>query len=183
MVSALLSCDLKLGRARELFDLIHDEIARSMRERPFQLVKERCPDGSWQRFLFTGGFSDEELRRWALLCGDCVHNIRSALDHFVYGLAIRHSGVNPPPNADKLQFPICQSHDDFLTKQRMIAPLSETAKNFIEGAQPYHQRPGANHSSSLGVLGKLDIIDKHRLLTVTAAAVGSATIRCEHSSV
>ena len=111
-----------------------------------------------------------------MICGDCVHNVRSALDHLAYVLAIQHSGQNPPPNERNLQFPICGSRPHFDTKGNWISPLSDTAKTFIERVQPYNGLDPVN-PSTLGILADFDNSDKHRLLNVTLALATTVEIR------
>jgi hypothetical protein len=48
------------------------------------------------------------LERWSLVAADCVHNLRCALDHLVYAIAVYESGQDPPPNHRGLQFPIAE---------------------------------------------------------------------------
>jgi hypothetical protein len=45
------------------------------------------------------------------MIGDCLPNLRCALDHLVYAIAIHESGQSPPPCEGSLAFPICDSPD------------------------------------------------------------------------
>src|SRR5882757_2753581 len=144
------SCWLKLRRAKEHFDTLESEISAWHNPAPYSVRKERNSDGSRHSMILVGD-STKRLERWSLICGDCVHNVRSALDHLVYALAIINSGKNPPPNERNLQFPICGSRSHFNKKGDWIAPLSDAAKTFIERVQSYNRLDPVNHST-LGIL-------------------------------
>ena len=169
------SCFSKLGRAKEHFETLKTELTAWQKLNPYSVRKEHNSDGSRHSLIFVGD-STKELERWSLICGDCVHNIRSALDHLVYGLAIQHSRENPPPNERNLQFPICGSRTHFDTKGNWIAPLSDAAKTFIERVQPYNRLDPVN-PSMLGILADFDNSDKHRLLNVTLALARTVEIK------
>lgn len=100
-----------------------------------------------------------------LMIGDCIHNLRSALDHLVYQLAVQHGTSSD--FADKTFFPICLTDTEFNDRPRKrIKPLvSDSAFTEIEKSQPYFAYD-IPEESDIWVLHKLDIIDKHRLLIV-----------------
>lgn len=100
-----------------------------------------------------------------LMVGDCIHNLRSALDHLVFRLALRHgSGAKA---AEKTFFPI------YLTKSRFDERVENFVKPFISAAalaeiekcQPYRAYD-VPAEADIWILSQLDIIDKHRLLVV-----------------
>lgn len=169
------SCWSKLGRAEEHFNSLKSELQAWKDTSPYSVRRNPNADGSRHSLIFIGD-STKNLERWSLICGDCVHNIRSALDHLVYTLAIQHSGRNPPPNDKTLQFPICGSRRDFDAKGHWIAPVSDAAKEFIERVQPYNRLNSVN-PSLLSVLAAFDNADKHRLLNVTLVLPSSVEIK------
>jgi hypothetical protein len=99
-----------------------------------------------------------------LICGDVVHNLRSALDHAYWGI------VSPFATIDRerrrIQFPFCESQ----------TRLEETIKNtlgdraganfeaILKRLRP-HGEAGGNEL--LYLIHELNIIDKHRLLIPT----------------
>jgi len=109
------------------------------------------------------------VTRWALLVGECVHNLRSALDHAVYEC----SGPDAP---DGCQFPVFRDDSylslperakrGYLYKVRGIK--DDRVRAIIQTAQPWNrkERPELH---PLWVLHRLDIQDKHRLLTPVAS--------------
>jgi len=105
---------------------------------------------------------------WGLLVGDCVHNLRSALDHLVYALAVNSSGVDPPPNARRLQFPIADQKNAFAAERnRKLKGLPEHLVSKIEGCQPYH-RFGPN---PLTIIREVSNMDKHRVVPVAVSTL------------
>ena len=102
---------------------------------------------------------------WGTVIGDCLHNMRSALDHLVYALA-----GSAARNA-RTEFPIFVDRDQFRSKQgRLLRGVADDAVTVIKWVQPY--RWGARASiHPLWILHELNNIDKHRLLHVTGAAM------------
>jgi hypothetical protein len=101
-----------------------------------------------------------------LIIGDCIHNLRSALDHLVYQLAILNGAG--PDAAGKTSFPIYlrpNMFQDVVSKK--VAPfISGTALTEIDKLQPYKTPDPEN--CTLWKLSQLDNFDKHRLLLVVA---------------
>src|ERR1039458_556639 len=92
---------------------------------PYSISKERNED--FTRFYVVLHVAEiPSLQDWTLIIGDCVHNLRSALDHLVYAIAMHESGQNPPPKEDRLAFPIVDNPADRTAKEaiRRIASLS-----------------------------------------------------------
>jgi hypothetical protein len=112
------------------------------------------------------------------MAGDCVTNLRSALDHLVYAFAIRDTGNSVPPDSRKLQFPICDSREAFDgdVRRKRLQGLSVKAQAFVERAQPYHR----SHQSLppvLTVLREFNDLDKHRLLNVAINHITQGQIK------
>ncbi len=104
--------------------------------------------------------------------GDCVHNLRSALDHLAYNL-VRLSGSNPD---NQVTFPVCYSE----TRVDRITGVEEPSlqinvrpdiRDWIDSVQPYK---GTDTGKRLGILHDLDVIDKHRSQIVAAFAAGGS---------
>ena len=83
----------------------------------------------------------------APVVGDCLHNLRSALDNLAYELALAHKGSKMSKSiADKSQFPIFKTKAGFNHKGKaMIRGVHPGARTVIEGLQPYNRgnRPGS----------------------------------------
>ncbi len=106
----------------------------------------------------------------ALIVGDCVHNIRSALDHLAYQLALLHKDgkVNSPYS---VQFPIANTAERFtIEAKKGLGEVMQEYQKVIESYQPYHGLAGrpdswsGSYTHQLSLLQELSNTDKHRLL-------------------
>jgi hypothetical protein len=102
-----------------------------------------------------------------LMIGDCIHNLRSALDHLVYRLALENKVSQVAAN--KTFFPIYLKKPKFDERvERLLKPfISASAFAEIEKSQPYSAYD-VPEEADIWILSQLDIIDKHRLLIVAA---------------
>jgi hypothetical protein len=115
----------------------------------------------------------------ALLVGDFLHGVRSALDHLAYALAAAYTKPLPDDMAEESEFPIFGDEDrqgrpgsgPRLFKNaaaRKLRGVHPDARALIESVQPY--KLGANfRDHNLWVLYDLARIDRHRLLHPTVA--------------
>jgi hypothetical protein len=103
---------------------------------------------------------------WALMVGDFVHNLRSALDHLVHQLVTYNRGTVTTRTA----FPIFADATKYrqgITGQINGVPGMCVAK-FLS-LQPHFRSRNAPTLDPLWWIHELDRIDKHRLLHVVAA--------------
>lgn len=105
--------------------------------------------------------------------GELLYQLRAALDSLVYELAIIDTGQDPPPDADKLEFPIRSSQAAFEKVAWKIAPLSEYHRLLINRLQPY---PVPEQTDAMKVMAStLDVLndwarkDRHRGLHAIAS--------------
>jgi hypothetical protein len=116
---------------------------------------------------------------WALIVGDVVHNLRSALDHLVCQLATLHG--RSIADCKKTAFPICIDEATFAKAKRRVEPFVDPgAFALIEVLQPYKaaDRAGKDaRSNNLWVISQLDIIDKHRMLVIAAKYFRATDVR------
>ena len=104
---------------------------------------------------------------------DCIHNLRQALDHLAYRLAV-FVGGDPPPNEDTTGFPI---YDSPLTDDRLRTKIGDpkkipaTMRTALEAAQPH----AGGDTELLSILHDLDNLDKHRFppLVTVGGVVGN----------
>lgn len=104
-----------------------------------------------------------------LMIGDCVHNLRSALDHLAFQLAVLNGASSSA--AEKTMFPVClaksgKSGFDSRVEKSLKPFISSAALAAVEECQPYNAANGVPNQTAIWILHKLDIIDKHRLLLV-----------------
>jgi len=104
----------------------------------------------------------------AVLTGEAVYQMRSALDHLAFDLVkLNPTNIELPADwEDHCCFPIWfqrKKSGKYNCFSRNLPGISEAAFTFIEGVQPYH---GGNTALRLGLLAKLSNIDKHRHLNI-----------------
>jgi hypothetical protein len=100
----------------------------------------------------------------AVVLGDVTHNLRSALDHIAWQLALLHTAEPIPATA----FPILldtssKNVDRWKTLTKDILP---DAKRVIEAVQPYHRGDAAKYDG-LWIPHLLWNEDKHRFVATT----------------
>ncbi len=173
----------KLDRALTHIDALDKSIHEWLDSDAYILVEETEPETGYQ--VVVPKITEAPRDEWPLLIGDAVHNIRSALDHLVYALAVKgyqakHPGQNFPPGVEKrLMFPILTaSPDPKRTIETYYADIAKTqlqhvparAAARIESLQPYKRSSAAPPADPLAIVNELDIIDKHRRLNTLAIA-------------
>ena len=113
---------------------------------------------------------------WAVLLGDAIHNLRSALDHLIWQLVLLDTGKE---GSNENQFPIVSTGDRYWsttknggpsTRDTRLRGVSEEHRAIIDACQPYRiLRP--KEVEALAALRDLSNHDKHRLLHVLLFAV------------
>jgi hypothetical protein len=117
----------------------------------------------------------------AVEVGECLHDLRSGLDHLAYVLATVHTGKPLPKKiAGNSEFPIFGDEDKgvsgkgpamFADAARKIAGIEPAAQTVIEGLQPY--KLGADfRTHELWRLYDLARVDRHRLLHLSVIHSG-----------
>ena len=108
---------------------------------------------------------------WMTIIGDCLHNLRSALDHLAWQLVVLDGQC--PTDEDMTIFPIRLSPFNRKGHPRPIelkpAVTSSKIIEAVEAVQPYSDTgspPDPPVLNPLWALHRLNIIDKHRLLVV-----------------
>jgi hypothetical protein len=166
----------KLDRADEHLHKLKCVIQRFVEDKPYRLVSEFQMDG--RKRVYVAKDVKQPADDIGLILGDCVHNLRSALDHVVWALS------DPVVRDRQTSFPIFVDRNDFFRRAKngegagkpgwgsglhKLAGVSKEAFAVIEAAQPYHAGNDAP-TQTLAVLDHLDITDKHKLLNNGVAA-------------
>jgi hypothetical protein len=153
---------LKLDRAEVHIKAFRRKIETFSKGDPppfgFRTDKTAGPDKSVEYVLYAI-VREPPPRELALLVGDALHSLRSALDHLVYELV-------PPRNRKslKLQFPIFVDECEFKVRSPpMIKGIKGDERTLIERLQPY-AAADPPQNDPLAILRKLSNLDKHRLL-------------------
>jgi hypothetical protein len=124
---------------------------------------------------------------WGIYIGEIAHNLRSALNHLVYQLALLNSSNEPETVAGdkRLQFPIFLDEGKFKAKGKdMIKLLKPVHKSIIKQLQPYNSSGSSllktidltersRRNSPLFWLEEINNADKHRIIQVIGIRTSS----------
>jgi hypothetical protein len=179
------SCQGKLGRANEHLQTLRNEIGPFESQHAHTITVEHDADAP--QYIFKVHGIAQPKPEWAYIAGDCIHNLRSALDHLVYQLSIlgqggRHLSIK---EETRCAFPIESNPDEFTQNgERRIQLLRVGERTRIKELQPFNasdmsiwgpipdiQEPSRSEPARiptlLNHLAHLDNIDKHRRVNTT----------------
>ena len=178
----LTSVRAKLVRAQEHAQTIKNEILAWTERSPYSLTNEVNADSN-RYSIFVHINEPPPLQRWSLMVADCISNLRAALDHLVYSIAVKEATPNTPVGEDKLLFPITDSRMKFdeAVKGGRLGMISEPIRAAIESFQPYN-RPHHILPPFLRLLRDFNNRDKHKLLQIafSVTAFGDVGFIGEH---
>ncbi|CAH0183418.1 hypothetical protein [Microbacterium foliorum] len=112
----------------------------------------------------------------ALIFSEWLAALRAALDNGLYALAAATSGQNPPPQAERLQYPVCSTPEEFKKQAKRLTSLPEHVIEALEKSQPY-QSPYGPESNLTYWIHELARKDRHRTLHVGLGRVDEHRIR------
>jgi hypothetical protein len=157
----------KVMRALLHFDALQTEMGRSAnraKRRPAIAEPKRQRDGMSIVFYAHGLEMPKPIV--ALMLGDILHNLRSALDHLAWQLVL--NGSDPKPeHPTRVQFPIysvgrskSKKKLTFTNRVKWHLPgVGAPQRAFVDRYQPYHRG-----QDTLALLARLSNTDKHRML-------------------
>jgi hypothetical protein len=128
------------------------------------------------RLILEGYPTSPPLIEWGLITGECVHNLRSALDNLAYALARLHR--DPPGRPKDVAFPIYREKKKFDDKgKKNVAQIPKQAAAVLERIQPFQRdgslQEGRAENDPLLMLQSLNNTDKHRVPSVVLLAPAS----------
>lgn len=112
----------------------------------------------------------------SLVFSEWLASIRSALDNGVYAWVVAATGQNPPPHADRVQYPICSTPQEFRSQAKRLTGVPNEILGKIELAQPY-QSPYGPESNLFYWVHELARTDRHRTPHVGLGRVEEHRIR------
>jgi hypothetical protein len=179
MAGSLYGPLVKLRRAREHYEALTAICPRDPKSQMYRLVAEFDADALEYRF-YVPRLQSVSPDALALLIGDTLFNLRSALDQLVYELHVRRFRGKVPLDAERQsEFPILlKARSEPTSKWREIKRLAQKERARIEWLQPYHARNDQMRWVRLGLhqLAVLHNIDKHRRFHVVRRAVNLAAV-------
>ncbi len=158
------SSERKIARASEHFDHLEREIVAFIHEDPYKQVVEPDPDRAGH-LLYKFKLVKQLPASLPEIVGDIVGNLRDALDHATYAVAIA-SGCASPKDA---YFPFAG------TAERFEASLKGRCKDVPQEIWPLLRsfQPYKGGNNLLYALNAVRNADKHTMLT----PIGSAFLR------
>lgn len=186
-VAQLHGARLKLQRAEEHLGQLMAEHQEFLARNPYRMLGELDPDPRYQILWRAKIIEPPPLERWSSLVGECVHALRSSLDHTAYALVQLNR-----PGTEHAEFPVIK--DKYVTDSegtRLRWPVAGPQKlpgvgrrplAQVKWLQPYRRRDGSERYDRLWVIHRMDIIDKHRRLNLVKPLVrdiGYVTNDCE----
>lgn len=158
---------LKIERAKRHISELDTAIARFNKRHPYRIVVEQDADPAYHLFILR--IKENIPDTFALILGDAVHNLRSALDLLTCDLISIHAGE--AAIGERETFPFSKGNDVDLKsvfKKGLINKISPEALDFIGSLKTYKR---GNGNPALWGLHDLDIHDKHKLLIPVAKVV------------
>jgi hypothetical protein len=182
-----LGYELKLERAIRHFNETSDLLTAYKNPRPYTIRRGENPNTGLSFWIILNRKPTDDI---ALAAGDCVHNLRSALDHIVYELSCHNRQVS---HVGSTAFPIYVDakhwdEKDSTGKLRATSGLHKlravppAAISRVELLQPY-QGLEARYWTRERLLHvhQLDIADKHRSLNLAVANVPENSVLYGHN--
>lgn len=167
------SVELKLARASAQASSLNDAINSWVSANPLVATCELRENRLGFRVTQQEFLQPASLEYWGLLAGECVHNVRSALDNLAFALACL--SCDPPKKPREIAFPIYTDKAQFEKNGRKnIHQLPLPAAELIERLQPF-QRDGSPtfgtpDKDPLVLLQWLSNTDKHQVPSVVLIA-------------
>lgn len=183
---AIAGIQAKIARADQHFRILGSEMAQWTEDRPWGFVKEKHDNG--RKYFYRIRLKREIPITWAVLLGEAVHDLRSALEQCVFWLTVDWTGKEVGGTA----FPICTKRSIFLQKARNSSDWSRGSgmykirgvgpgpQKFIEGLQPYPQRQKF-YCFDVRAIHDIWNQDKHRLVHLWGIRLGGEQLRVDSS--
>lgn len=166
---------MKLDRARfhlELLDQAISQFATRIESGDAYQVSIEYEPEARQHIFRLRVLEEPPSIPWGIIAGDAIHNLRSALDHFVEQMTIRHSGGPMTQTA----FPIFDDAGKFRDNgRRMIRGCSPAVRKAIADMQPYHRSDPT--TDPLWKLHDLWNMDKHRVVAIVGIVASKRTFK------
>jgi hypothetical protein len=161
----------KIARAKEHRSILKSEVESWVKSNPYVVAyKVNAQRTRWRVVLAEKRPFDGV--RWALILGDLIHNLRSALDHLYYAVAERYAVGRLVDDEEIRQrkFPMAPDPKKFADfKRKRSVGIPDRVWDIIEDQQPYKRRN--RHAAALFAdINRLDNVDKHHMLHVMAAS-------------
>ena len=158
--------EMKARRAQEHFDALQIELDRWLRLPPYVVTRETDLNRAEEIWRLRMKMTPERI---AMLLGDFISNLRSALDQLAWGLAhldtTRIFSERDERNISFLIFKVDNS-----TYRNRLALFPSAVASALDSFQPYH-RGNAYRDHPLWQLNELWSLDKHKAIPINSSSL------------
>jgi hypothetical protein len=166
------SVDAKMDRAKEHLDTLYAEAGIFFESTKRHFILKTDGHAVWIVHYIEDSIPPIRL---GVLLGECVFNIRSALDNLVCGL-IRAKDSHVPCKGT--QFPITSTEEQWEKHwQKYLKGVEPAAQKLIRDLQPCFRMSSVPDNDPLSMLNVLCNNDKHRAVTLTLAYNYDLTVK------
>ena len=161
----------KVDRSKRHIDDVEAQIIAFHESNPYPVVIEDDPRTAGKRIAKIGSPLIALPTSITLCVGDAVHNLRAALDHFVY------AAVPAARRSHKTDFPVWRSprHPTSSEVKLMVQQKARGASALLIDALHRLDAYEGGSGQFVWLLDRLDVVDKHRLLLTVNYAYRSFT--------
>ncbi len=164
----LASIRIKIERAKKHIRDLEVEVRSFLDSQPYKVGAKRNPE-TRQLVYYLLSVQDAPPTI-AAITGDVLQNLRSALDHLAYHLAVIGTGGKGPFR--HIYFPISENAAKYKTERPgKVKGMRQDAIKAIDAIKPYG---GGN--DTLWHLHRLNNVDKHRLVITVGSAFHSVNV-------
>jgi hypothetical protein len=167
--SAFRACWERIDRANAHFNAFADMWANFVDKDIYDIVLKVNDDGTGVLWVDQAALVPPLI---ALQIGELLYQLRAVLDGAIYTATVLETGQDPPPDYEKLEFPVRATEADFDKASWKLGPLSDERRNIVKAVQPYNAPPitdQLSYNAILGVLNDWARIDRHRKLHVVGS--------------
>jgi hypothetical protein len=154
------SASRKMERACQHLRMLTMEVNAFLDRNPQRVTRETDAENALYIYHVYAEALTAPPHRFGMIAADAVHNMRSALDHAAWQLALLRTAK---PNRSTA-FPIFTERND-RAFCRMVCSMPIECQVALEAIQPYHGEHPRLHL--LAILHRLWNMDKHRAIPMT----------------
>jgi hypothetical protein len=169
----LTSVHAKLNRAEEHLNIVHDEITAWSNRGRYEPFFERGVKLTRISTAVLQLGPPPDLVRWSVIIGDCINNLRSALDHLMNAFTKVPYIYTPSGKRERITFIIIDDPDEFAqAMKKSFSGLCPLYTDILTRFQPFN-RTHPVLPPLLSIIRDLSNADKHHLLQVAGAGIVS----------
>lgn len=173
------SWDLKVERAAQHLDEVREAMAAYASRNPYRAVRVRQPKGRRHIWLYQLEMTEEPDPMIPVIIGECLYDLRSALDHLAVAMAPRNRKANAAFPVETTDPWARNEAGDFLYGEERRNSFNAKVKGMppeavekITYAQPYQREN--SELETLSLISRLENADKHRSLIAVGHGVVNA---------